>query len=122
MRLSSSSAGTKQLSKENVEQLPEEPPLDKFLLLGFGQYEGDLDALGRRQGAGRCLYSGGAVYEGEWSDDHAHGRGTFVDRESRYLWHRVSWSSDRHEEVEFVLINCHSSKNIIRVSFMNSIL
>ena len=44
---------------------------------GRGEYEGECNAAGERQGRGTARYTHGDVYEGEWGAGKREGRGTY---------------------------------------------
>ena len=40
-------------------------------------YEGSKDAAGKRHGIGKCRFSDGSSYEGDWAENVRHGNGVF---------------------------------------------
>lgn len=42
-----------------------------------GEYEGELNAAGKRDGKGICRFVAGDVYDGEWKDGKMHGKGRY---------------------------------------------
>ena len=42
-----------------------------------GEYSGETNKQGKRDGKGTCRFSHGAVYEGEWKDGKMHGKGVY---------------------------------------------
>jgi hypothetical protein len=60
-----------------------------------GEYEGDLNAEGERDGSGIMKYLEGDVYEGEWKEDVMEGLGTMVyDDGDKYTGHFLQGNFD----------------------------
>jgi len=57
-------------------------------------YFGELDAKGRRHGLGRCHFSNGDIYKGNWKKDDMDGRGCYSWKDTRnvYLGHWLETS------------------------------
>ena len=54
-------------------------------MLDPGEYSGATDSDGKRCGQGKCTWSDGSSYEGEWKHGFRHGKGVFNSREgTRY--------------------------------------
>ena len=71
-------------------------------MLGYadpGTYEGAFDANGQRCGVGKCTWSDGSTYEGEWKNNVRDGNGKYNCDEYEYAG---QWAQDmRHGRCKY---------------------
>ena len=60
-----------------------------------GEYVGETNAAGQREGRGKCVWANGDVYEGEYKADKKEGRGIY--RHANGEVYEGEWKADKNE-------------------------
>ena len=68
---------------------------------------GQLNAQKARDGYGKCSWSDGTTYAGEWKDGNMHGNGVLhfspADKWYSFIWHLEGWKVSRVDTFELFL-------------------